>query len=573
MLKRITLFITIALCALILGFFLPKQWLRPLFHHTGYYFMLAAFTVWGALVLECLHKNFLSNLKQHALALLASVILMALIFNISPPKYKVLADEINLSSVSMAMYKNKTASMPLQGFGVEYMPYDFEEKIDKRPLLYPFAISVVHAVAGYSPYNGMVVNFIFGSGILFLTYLLISRIFSRFFGFIGMIITASFPIFIFWSTSFGFEITTLFFIMFVLYGLYLFLNNGEVKFAELMLLSLTMLANCRYETAIFFIGLIVLLPRLFSREIISKYRISAYLFPLLLLPLAWQRQIVFVSPLVRVGREIQTADTPFGWNIFINNFSKNIYVITGLDPDYGFMLLVFIAAVAGIYLAARRLLLAFHAIPVQNRMFGAYAALTGSLLFLTYTSYFWGQFMADMSNRFAIAILPFLVLPAVYCLRKLFFLKYHAPGTFFSFFLVVHLLFYWPVGAQQKILKLLENNSLSYVYERVSHYLLTSYDLEHEKILLISDRPNLYLIHGVGSISFEFAVRHRNEFHFLENIYYDEILVVQKCNPINDEIKEKNQSGKNFRLTKIARINVNEEYYLKISKVQYVKKL
>src|SRR6056297_1459804 len=102
MTKPVALFSLIALLALITGFSWPEQLLRPLFHCIGYYFVLIAFILWGIRLAEVLGHDFISRIKSHYAALLLAVILMGLIFHMSPPKFKILADETNLVGVSMA---------------------------------------------------------------------------------------------------------------------------------------------------------------------------------------------------------------------------------------------------------------------------------------------------------------------------------------------------------------------------------------------------------------------------------------------------------------------------------------
>jgi len=561
--KRLILFFIVSLLAVGLGFFLPNQWLPPAFHHTGYYFMFIAFILWIALIIEALKDDFSGNVKAHAPALLLAVILMGLIFLMSPPQFKILADETNLISVSMAMHHMKTASLLLEGLAVEYSPFDYQHHIDPRPLFYPFAVSLFHAVKGYSPYNGMVVNFISGAGILFFLYMLFSMVFSRFFGFVAMILAASFPIFIFWVTSSGFETINLFFIILVVFCLFLYLKHGDIKNAELVLISLVLLANCRYESAVFILPIVFLAPYFLTRYAIAKYRFHILFLPLFFLPFAWQRQVSFLDSSVRGDTGLLSPDHVFGLSNFAENFSQNVFVLTGLNADFGFLLPVFIAAVAGVYLLMKKLLFDYHAISPENRALGLYVGASGVLLFALYTAFFWGQFTTDINNRLAMALLPFILFPAIYCIYRLFQKRIRAAGPLLLVLLLAQMVYYWPVGAEQRLLK---ENALHYVNKRVTHYLYEHHDLDNEKILLISDRPNLYVIHGIGSIGFQSALKNQRKLHYLDNVYYDHILVIQKCNPIDYSVNPENRLNEAFQLEKIYRINVSTDHYLRISR-------
>jgi len=560
---RLTLFFISALSAIGLGFFLPNRLISLFFHYSGYYFIFFAFILWGFLVIELIKNNLLRQIKEHSAAFLIAAGLMFLIFHMSPPKFKILADEINLISVSMAMHQNKTASMPLEGLAVEYYPFDYKQRINPRPLLYPFVVSIIHSLFGYSPYNGMVVNFLFGICILFLIYILISEVFSIFFGIAAMIITASFPVFIFWVTSSGFETINLFFIIVVIWGLFLFLKSREVRYAEFVLVSLVLLSNCRYESALFFFPLIFLTPLFFNKHIIAAYRIYVLCFPLFFLPLVWQRQVAFLDPFVRGDMGLETTGHTFGITNFMNNFSQNIFVLTGANTDFGFLLLIFIAAVAGIYLSIKKLLFARNAISPINQSLGLYITISGVLLFTLYTSFFWGQFATDINNRLAMSMLPFIIFPAVYFMYRLFHQRIQTAGFLLLFLLMAQMVYYWPVAAEQRLLK---RNALHCLNEKVTRYLYQHYDMKNEKLLLISDRPNLFVIHRIGAIGFQNALKNQKKLHYLDNVYYDHILVFQKCNPITNEVQPDNRLNEGFQLNEIHRINVSPDYYLRVSR-------
>lgn len=566
MIKKLIAFSCTTALACTLGFFLPDEWMRWAFHHLGYYFMLIVFLIWGGLTLNILDKNFFTQMRQHAFSLAAAFIMMSLIFHISPPEFKILADETNLVSVSMAMHQTKTASMPIQGFAIEYFPFDYEQTIDARPLLFPFLVSLCHGLLGYSPYNGMIVNFICGVGILFFMSVLISLVFSsRLIGFAAMLIMASCPIFVFWVTSSGFETTNLFFISIVLLTLFLFLRYQDVEHAELVLFSSVLLANCRYESFIFVFTLILLSPYLLKTELLKKYRFPVFFIPLAFLPLIWQRQITFLDSLVRGDKGLQAPEIVFGVKNFINNFSSNVFVITGLNADFGFLPLIFIFSASGIYLILKRYTFQSGTISTTNKAFGTYVFASAILLFTVYTSFYWGRFTTDIDNRLAMSLLPFIILAAAYCLSVFLHHRRRFASFLTIFLLFIQMLYYWPVGAENH---LLNQNAPYYANKRITHYLYKHHDMKKEKILLISDRPNFFIIHGLGSIGFQMANQNLEKLRYFKNIYYDDIIVLQKCNPITGAVKLDNQLSGDFQLLELKRINVSPDYYLRISRLQ-----
>lgn len=561
---RIGFFCAVAAASLALGLFLPGRLLEPVFNHAAYYFISASALAWGAVLVKVGHGRFLALIRRNYPALLLAAGLMAAISNISPPKFKVLADETNLVGTSMAMYFNRTVAMPDHGFGLEYYPFDYKcDHIDRRPLLFPFAVSVVHSVFGYSPFNGLVVNFVAGVLAMFTLYLMLARVFSKPWGMAGMLLLASFPVFITCSTSSGFETLNLFFIILCLYLLYRFLEERSADYAELLFFSLVMLAQCRYESAFFLLALVVLLPFFINKDIVTSYRPAVLLAPILLVPLVWQRRIGFLPTGVRLGIDGPSLVPQHTYAVgnLVDNFSKNIFVLSGLNPYYGFLPLVFLAAVMGAYFISKRWVTGFSRIEVKHRAVTGYGALCCITLFVVYSSYIWGVFTLGIDNRLALAFLPFLIVPAVYWVFRLVNGRV-AYTRLFLFLVAAHMVFYWPVAARQP---LVATKSMTYLYNRTIDWLYLKYNPKKEHILLVTDWPNLYTVHGIGAIGFAEANRLAKKVRYLDDIYYDQIVVSQRYDLKTNQPIEADRLAGPFKLTPLKRIDVGPEFYIVLS--------
>ena len=186
------------------------------------------------------------------------------------------------------------------------------------------------------------------------------------------------------------------------------------------------------------------------------------------------------------------------------------------------------------------------------------------MLFGLYSSFFWGQFTTDINNRLAMAMLPFIILPATYSLYRLSHQPFQPSGLLVILLLAAQLIYYWPTAGEQLLLR---ENALHYTNERVTHCLYQQYDMKNEKLLLISDRPNLYVIHGIGSVGYRYAMENQKKLNVLSNIYYDHIMVLQKCDLATHEVLPNNKLNDGFVLSELYRINVSPAYYLRISEV------
>ncbi len=567
--KKIILFSLIVLFSLFAGIFLPVKWIALLFHHAGYYFIFSAFVLWALLLVKFGYKRFLPVLYKHYIGLILSIVLIVLIFIISPPKFKILTDEANLVGVSMSMHYDKTVSLPLQGLSIDYEPSSYSYSTGKRPLLYPLTISFIHSILGYSANNGFIVNFLSGVLILFFFYLFLTCFFPKFYAILSIIIMASFPNFVFWVTSSGFESINLLFVIFVFILFHKFLIHKDVEVAELLFLSLILLAQCRYESIIYFTAIILLVPYLFNRSIIHKYTFVTYITPILLAPVIWQRKLyVHVSEPVRIGLEIyEKTDQLFCFNNFISNFSKNVFVLLGLNSHYGFMPVISLLAIIGFYLIVKKNIVGFSKTDLKNELIYFYGLTGFFLLLIIYSSYYWGYFTLPVSNRLALVFLPFIVFSAIYCLNKICSKLQTQKKILLIILFAFHLIYYWPYASDQKIINGL---SLTYEYNKVLNYIKKNYDIKHEKILIISDRPSLYLIHNCGSVNFSYANNNKEKIEYFFNNYFDHIIVMQRYLLKTNKIKINNKLDSSFKIDGLQNVKITHDMYIKILKISSI---
>ena len=118
--RKLIILIIIICASFLVGILTPKHYISAIFEYLGYYLIIVPFFLWVVYLFKIYLKKIKDIFLKHYSGFLLSVILMAIIFCIAPPKFKVLSDETNLIGVSMAMYQSKKASLPLKGFNIEY---------------------------------------------------------------------------------------------------------------------------------------------------------------------------------------------------------------------------------------------------------------------------------------------------------------------------------------------------------------------------------------------------------------------------------------------------------------------
>jgi hypothetical protein len=565
--KQIIVLIII-ICASILAGILPaRKYVLILFEYTGYYFIFVSFFLW----LIYLFKLYVAKLKSliltHYGGLLLSVILIVAIFCIAPPKFKVLSDETNLVGISMAMYQSKKASLPLRGFNIDFIEPEYTSKIDKRPIFYPFLVSVVHTLRGYSAYNGFVVNFICGILVLFIFYLFIYDHFPRMYGFISILIVASLPNFVIWVTSSGFETLNLFFIVLTLYLFNKVIATRRIQHAELLFLTLVLLSQCRYESIIFTVAILFLLPTLVNKKSIAGFSIATYVTPILFIPTLWLPRLYADRPIVdKMSNGIVQVPSLFdAFNIsnLISNTSTNLVVFLGLDPHLGFSPVISAMALAGIYLMTKKLVAGRKRTSLEFRTMWLYGSVTFCLLYFIQFSFYLGDMTIVTQNRFAMTYLPYMVLPAIFFLHAIFNKVNISHKIIIWLFFGFHLLYFWPYGSQQL---LVNRATIPYEYNKTLSYLRSNYKSQ-SKVLIICERPNFYIVHYQGALDFQYANQNPDFILNMGARDFDHILVLQKCLYDTRAPLKTNRLNNSFRLAPLKNLNLTQTEYLKISKI------
>ena len=557
------------ICAALLTAVLPPpKSIYHVFQHTGYYFIFVSFILW----LTCLFKLYFTQirtiLRDHYGGLLLATVLMVLIFCIAPPKFKILSDESNLIGVSMAMYQSKKVYLPIQGFNVDYKKPEYQITIDKRPLLYPLLVSLVHSLVGFSPYNGFVVNFMLGIAVLFLLYLIIYDHFPRPYSFFAVLILAGLPNFVMWVTSSGFETLNLFFILFTIFLFEKVIKSRRIQHIELLLLTLVLVAQCRYESIVFVVAILFLLPMLLKKRVLSEMSLITLIILFLFIPTIWLPRLYAQLPVInKIGSHVVQAANlyeAFSFSNLIANTPKNLMVFLGLDPNLGFSPVVAGMAIAGIYLMTKKRIVGYQSTSISYRTLWLFGVVTFGLLYFIQVSFYLGDMSLYTQNRFAMAYLPYLVVPAIYFIHSILKRHGHANKILMGIFCVFHLLYFWPYGSQQR---LVNSGALAYEYTKTLKYVNNSFH-KNANILLISERPYLYVVHYGGAVDFAYANQNPQKILDQYSKEFDHILVLQRCRYDSRAPLTSCHLNPAYRLVHAGNLNLTRSEYLKVSEIR-----
>jgi hypothetical protein len=496
--------------ALFLGFFLPHEVKRECFIRYGFGLVFAGFFLW---ILASRPFQLLSLLNRewrnrHQVAIGAALFLTAGIFFIAKPEYRTLADEALLTGVSATMYEQHAIICPSMAFFVPSLggaPMYLSGDFDKRPLAFPFFVYLIHTLVGYSPNNPFVVNGIAGFFTLFLFYYLLQRWFSRFLGMMGMLVLATFPIIAILVTSRSFEIPNIAFALLAFLLLDLYVATTNLWYLELLGFSLVILAQIRYESAIFPLCFFPVILFQLWKNGWDGIRKETLLIPLLLLPVPWQR-LTMLDPTTVF--QVNPGEIPWGAFNLRSNLTHAVRFFSGNDSSSGMIPGVAFAAVIGLLLGGYWIIRNRQRLTVRFlshlSVGGGVVILHAAILGVSST----GNLTVPAAMRLGIIFIPFLVFLGVFVLSVLSQNGNRMREPIFVGCLALFF-FFWP-GVRKKI----HAHQQFFVKE---FCLVNSYLEEHypkKDVLLIANLSNFYLPHRWSSVTIDFA--NKNHQHILD---------------------------------------------------------
>jgi hypothetical protein len=540
--------------------------LLRLYRQFGFHFLFLTTVYWGYVLLPSrapagIRLKF--EWQSHGVLLLA-FLLTGLMFLVSPHQFRILADETNLVSVSYSMFMGHSFANVTESLYFYEQHHPLSSTLDIRPNFYPFLIYLVHVVKGYSAYNGFVVNYIAGVASLWLVYSLLGRWFRWQIALLGMLMLAAFPVFVLWVTASGFEIVNLAMALLAFYLLHEYLEVRDSKNLEGLLLTLVLLAQTRYESAVFVIAigavLAISLRPTYLHSLPKRFAIIPWLF----LPIAWHRLL----KTDKADYQVYGDDQIFGIDNLVNNLPMALDYFTAGQEWYGTIALVFYLAVAGFLLALVKILLRRSAISPS----GEYVFLAGSLSFLgllvVVFSYYWGNLTYVFTLRLGIIFIPFLVVPACYLVSEILTLsvRWGIPAQFgkLSALMGISLvLWFWPVAGKNEAVEKLTLNRL---YQSTLSFLQAEYPAHNN--LIVTDRPGMYTVHQWGAVSTGYA---RNKYDSilegLEKKLYQNVLVIQEVSYDTGLANEATEIPDVLHLETLFETQFDAEKAMRISRV------
>ena len=325
--------------------------LHDLFGYGSFYLTAGMVLLWGyhlAVFVRRLGVSMASMVRAYGGGILAALALSVLVFASVPVKFKVLGDETNLLAVSQSMLSSRTVFRISMGVSENGRFTVLKRDVPNRPLLFPFAVYLVHAAAGFRPENAFAVNFltlfIFLSGI----FVLLKKNFGRTTGLAGMFLALGNPVVSIHAASGGYDLFSTVFFALALWLFHRYISSPEPDTFAFLWMTLLMFSNIRYESFLFF-GVLVAAAVCFARRNPFAGHPHVYaLTPLLSLPYIWQRLLTRGTYENPVGGPLFSIEYFFeNVRVFISNMlNLNFYLpYNGLLNAIAVVILPYLAAV------------------------------------------------------------------------------------------------------------------------------------------------------------------------------------------------------------------------------------
>ena len=544
----------IALLTLLVIGVADTRYTQQLFVHTTYYFLMATVLCWAGTYLHAARdlrrETVVAWVKENWPGLAVAFAVTVIAWLAIHPALRMLSDEANLVGTSKNFFSSQTATFTVSGKNYYDSYWDIDVAIDQRPALFPFLVSLVHAVCGYSYKNAFIVNLMVLPAFVLVSYRLAKSLGGETFAIVAALFVVAHPTTLIAVRSGGFDFIALFFAVLVLKSLLDYSRAGvagprpaqpergrvwepsqgshhngrESSPARLAILwmNLCMFAEIRYESALF-IPLLVALLLLFRMVTWSTLRPYAFIYaltPAYLLPRIWQAVLLGSVPKQDPGT------TAFSLENFFNNaheYGKPFLSPFNTYPAHSRVVIALgvVGCILWLYSHHRELLselLSFNG-KAPYAKFPVFVIGWMLLQVIVVFTYAWGRAQSPSSARLLMAIDTFLSFAAAWALTVS--LKRWKP--FVAVMLAAALLpIQVSVAAQHRML-----NRLTQTRENSTTWRFFE-SLHEKRILIVTDRPNLFTIMDYGAMSFETARQDPVIFEALAHrLFYDIYLVQQ----------------------------------------------
>lgn len=543
--------------------FFNRVFARNLYSYGGYYIIFGLFVLWLVSILRCaLHEKFdiRSWLRNYRSGIILCIVLTAVIFISVKPITRVLCDETNLMGMAKSMtYEKRTDNVTMGKWYYDNF-YPLNREMDKRPLLFPLLVSLIHTIVGYHAENVFVLNGLVLLSLFLLLYILGKNAFGEIWAAALVILVASQPLIIQCATSGGFELLAAFFLVVCFACLKWFLEKPDsaLRF-QFLWINLIVLASIRYEGIMSFILAVIILTslRYIKRNFFAgNFNIIYFYTPLALLP------NFLVSILIKNPFELKGNEPVFAARYFLKN-SVDIYKSL---LDFSFSLpyaaIVDFIGIIAVFFFINKFIEGIYPEEKGRRHLVIISASCVLVNFLSHCFYFQGWIWHASDARLFMAYTVVLSVLALMFMYSIDFLK--KRPVYVLLFSIMMFFLYNPVSVEDRFSR---TQTLPREYRFVLHYLKQEAVRTNNSFVVVTDRPGMYTVHNYGAVDFNNANSSNDLLDGFNNRLYGDIIVVQKIEYETQMPAKDNTLDKKYNLRPIAESQIDGTMFIRISRV------
>lgn len=292
---RLLIFALVSVGALAFSVTIPSLESVRIAYFNFAYLNIALLTALATLVLLQHEKNrFTSWIRNRdtQVLLLTCLLATAFLYTREGGGFKIAFDEQVITTVSKSLHETHVPAIsesPLIGFSRL-------EHLGKRPLLFPFILSLVHDTLGYRSSNGFYLNAALTFLFLVLLTAIIVKVSSRRNAYIAIILCCFTPLIAQNSSGAGFELLNLCCILLVACFTMDFWSKPNARTAGKLAFAGALASQVRYESVIIVIPIAITLIAMWVRKKKIILPWNACLIPIFFIPMVWQQRAVSETP-------------------------------------------------------------------------------------------------------------------------------------------------------------------------------------------------------------------------------------------------------------------------------------
>jgi hypothetical protein len=494
--------------------------IQQLFVGSTYYLLLVTVLCWAGTYVRAAHDlgrdRLLAWAREHWPGLVIALGVTVVAALAVEPALRVLSDEANLVGTSKNFFASKSPTFTVSGKNYYGSYWDVDVAIDRRPTLFPFLVSLVHSIGGYSFRNAFHFNLLVLAGLVLVAYLLARSFGGRTFAAVASVFVAVHPITLISARSGGFDVLSALFALLVVKSLRDALREDSPGGLAILWMNLCLFAEVRYEGALFIPPVVVLLL-VFGRITWSKLRAYAFVYaltPVYLLPRIWQSILRGNVP------EQEPGTVTFGFDNFLANVREYFSPLLSPFDGHAHSAVLIALGIAGGFLWLRWMHGRFRAqrFDAETRFAVAVAAWMALQVVIVF-SYAWGRAQYPTAARLVLPIDLFFSFAAAWFVSR--FLARWRPFVTVLFAAAVFIT-QVPVASQHRMF-----NRMTQTRESAATWSFFE-RLGEKRILVVTDRPNHFTIMDYGAMSFETARRDPYLFTAFDRRLFQEVYVIQQ---------------------------------------------